>query len=326
MKSSAEEELPSVEQQKSRYQSGINTRKRMVLLICIMMLTVAATLSFSIIFLYTTALDEEKQRLAETAKSQAELINAVASFDSLYSHDYPYGSRAATLSQIRQAHDRYTGFGQTGEFTLAERIDDSIVFLLNHRHYDLDNLQPIPWNARIAEPMRLALSGKSGIITALDYRGEKVVAAYEPVSELNMGIVAKIDLAEIRAPFIKAGIIATIFAVILTAVGAYTFIQITQPILVKLTNTISSLQSTLSELKVLRGILPICSFCKKIRDDAGYWNQVETYIQKHSDADFSHSICPSCVNKHYPHIAEEVHRTNKMNSSKKNPTDDKKLP
>lgn len=53
------------------------------------------------------------------------------------------------------------------------------------------------------------------------------------------------------------------------------------------------------ELKILRGIIPICSSCKKIRDDEGYWNQIDSYIQKHSEAEFSHGLCPGCVEELY---------------------------
>lgn len=60
------------------------------------------------------------------------------------------------------------------------------------------------------------------------------------------------------------------------------------------------LQKALSEVKLLSGFLPICASCKKIRDDKGYWSQIETYIQQHSEAEFSHSICPDCVKKLYP--------------------------
>ncbi|WP_020586764.1 GAF domain-containing protein [Desulfobacter curvatus] len=59
------------------------------------------------------------------------------------------------------------------------------------------------------------------------------------------------------------------------------------------------LKSALSELKILRGILPLCSFCKKIRNDEGYWERVDVYISKYSQADISHSICPDCMEKHY---------------------------
>lgn len=57
------------------------------------------------------------------------------------------------------------------------------------------------------------------------------------------------------------------------------------------------LQQALDEVRTLSGIVPICSYCKKIRDDAGYWNQVEKYISDHTDARFSHGICPSCYEK-----------------------------
>jgi len=62
---------------------------------------------------------------------------------------------------------------------------------------------------------------------------------------------------------------------------------------------INDLQNALDEIKTLKGIVPICSSCKKIRDDKGYWNLLESYIEKHSDASFSHSICPDCANDLY---------------------------
>jgi hypothetical protein len=65
---------------------------------------------------------------------------------------------------------------------------------------------------------------------------------------------------------------------------------------------IRELQKALAEVKTLRGFLPICAGCKSIRDDAGYWNQIESYIKKHSDAEFSHGICPACAKKLYPDL------------------------
>jgi len=60
------------------------------------------------------------------------------------------------------------------------------------------------------------------------------------------------------------------------------------------------LSDYLSEIQTLRGILPICMYCKKIRDDTGFWRAVESYIRKHTLADFSHSICPECLKEHHP--------------------------
>jgi len=59
------------------------------------------------------------------------------------------------------------------------------------------------------------------------------------------------------------------------------------------------LEASMAEVKTLRGILPICSHCKKVRNDAGYWQQVEVYVRDHSHAQFSHGICPECLGKHY---------------------------
>ncbi|MCX6226524.1 MAG: PAS domain-containing protein, partial [Bacteroidia bacterium] len=63
---------------------------------------------------------------------------------------------------------------------------------------------------------------------------------------------------------------------------------------------ILELNQALSEIKTLSGLIPICSSCKKIRNDEGYWEQVEVYVGKHSDAQFSHGICPECMKKLYP--------------------------
>ncbi len=67
---------------------------------------------------------------------------------------------------------------------------------------------------------------------------------------------------------------------------------------------ISELQEALAEIKTLKGFIPICASCKKIRDDEGYWNQLETYISKHTDAVFSHGICPECAEKYREEIKE----------------------
>lgn len=69
---------------------------------------------------------------------------------------------------------------------------------------------------------------------------------------------------------------------------------------------ISDLKEALSKVKTLSGLLPICSACKKIRNDEGYWNQIESYIQEHSDAVFTHGICPDCVKLYYSGVGEKL--------------------
>jgi len=62
---------------------------------------------------------------------------------------------------------------------------------------------------------------------------------------------------------------------------------------------ISELQEALANVRTLKGLLPICSACKKIRDDKGYWTRIEAYIKRHAEVDFSHSLCPECAEKLY---------------------------
>ena len=114
------------------------------------------------------------------------------------------------IFSIQAAHDRSLPGFQFGShrFDSFRLVVCQIVFLLRHRHSELDQPEPVPFESELAEPMRPALSGKSGTMVGLDYRGVKVLAAHEPVGVLNLGLVAKMDLAEVRGPFVRAGAIA----------------------------------------------------------------------------------------------------------------------
>ncbi len=69
---------------------------------------------------------------------------------------------------------------------------------------------------------------------------------------------------------------------------------------------IGELRKALQEVKTLRGLIPICAGCKKIRDDRGYWNQLEHYISAHSEIRFSHALCPDCMRRLYPEHSQDV--------------------
>jgi PAS domain S-box-containing protein len=76
------------------------------------------------------------------------------------------------------------------------------------------------------------------------------------------------------------------------------------------------LKEALSKVKLLSGMLPICSSCKKIRDDQGYWNLLEAYVSDHSEAEFSHSICPECAKRLYPEFYDKIDPNGKGGNSK----------
>jgi DNA-binding NtrC family response regulator len=68
---------------------------------------------------------------------------------------------------------------------------------------------------------------------------------------------------------------------------------------------IAELQDAVAQIKTLSGLLPICANCKNIRNDKGYWERIESYIGKHSDAEFTHGICPDCMRKLYPEYCDD---------------------
>ena len=287
----------------------MRSRTRVFFLIAIMIAIVFVVEAATMFTLYTAALHEERSRLKETAQSQARLIEAIARLD-LRSHGgATYNPTAATLERIAEADAHYQGFSQSGEFTLAKRHGDSIVFLLSHGGTANINPPIVPFQSNLAQPSRMALLGRSGTTIGMDYRGVKVLAAYEPVSILNLGIVAKIDMAEIRAPFIRAGLFSAVLAVLAIVAGAFLFIGVTEPLVRNLEQSIAELTEAMGRVKQLSGMLPICASCKKIRDDAGYWTQIESYIKEHSEAEFTHGICPECAKKLYPDMVKKRNKS-----------------
>lgn len=229
------------------------SHQRRITLITITTLTLVTMVAAitAITVLYRAAFEQQRDHLRDLVQSRARLLEAVVRFDAVHSeYDHPEGARAATLNQIIDAHDYYEGLGRTGEFMLAERRGEQIVFLLCHGHENLDNPHPVAWNADVAEPMRRALLGLSGTITGLDYRGEMVLAAYEPVADLQVGLVCKIDLAEIRRPFVVAGMIAIGVAFTGIVLGAVGIVRLTGPLVSQLSLHTAALEADVNAIVI----------------------------------------------------------------------------
>jgi PAS domain S-box-containing protein len=214
----------------------MHERYRVALLILIMTGVVFGVGAVLFVVLYTASLNQQRERLSEIANTQARLIEAIARSDQA-NYGLTHTSEetfAYSLGQVREAQSNIKGLGKTGEFTLAQFQDNHIVYLMTSRHFDPTHPAIISLYSKLAQPMRRALNGETGTMTGLDYRGVKVLAAYEPVGIYDLGIVAKIDLTEIRAPFIRAGLIAGALALALVTVGTLLFWRITTPLLRRL--------------------------------------------------------------------------------------------
>ncbi|MBF0348388.1 MAG: PAS domain S-box protein [Magnetococcales bacterium] len=215
---------------------------RMLLLMAIMAIVGLLMSGIAITILYNTAFTQSGQRLKQTVESYARLIEAITNNEvkHLTSHGEPVVPDIldkAVLEQVREAHHQFKGFGETGEFTMGRLEGNEIVFVLRHRHTHQDEPLPVPMNSSLAEPMRRALRGESGVVNGLDYRGVMVLAAHEPVAILNLGVVAKIDLEEIRRPFIRAGLQVSGIGVVVILAGTFLFYWIGQPVVQQLLET-----------------------------------------------------------------------------------------
>ena len=202
---------------------NIKALKNQILILSGITIIVFTVLLFTIFSLYQLAFDQHKRRLIETVKNQKLLIESIHQFNSNNNQEGPDGSLRTTLLLIREAHQRFEGLGKTGEFTLAKLQDNQIIFLLSHRHYDMENPESVPINSGIAEPMRRALTDKSGTVVGPDYRNVQVLAAYEPLAIPHWGIVAKIDMSEIRLPYLKAAVFGSLIAIICIIAGTLVF-------------------------------------------------------------------------------------------------------
>ncbi|PIQ96846.1 MAG: hypothetical protein COV67_07365, partial [Nitrospinae bacterium CG11_big_fil_rev_8_21_14_0_20_56_8] len=211
----------------------MNGRSRVLALIFIMALVSLGVGGICIYSLYKSAFEEERQHLIEMAQSQARLINAVLSTDSRENlkKDDPENLQTA-LETLREARQEFPGVDISEEFVVAQLSGDQILFW--GRRGEIAGEAPLftlPFSSDFAELMRLALSGRSGSIVAADYRGEKVLAAYEPILKFQLGIVVKEDLYNIRKPFRNAVFLGFPAGAVLILVGTLWFFRVIGPIL-----------------------------------------------------------------------------------------------
>ncbi len=224
----------------------MSIEKKLIFYLFVIMVTVAVGVgAVAIVLLYQHDLETHRFQLIQTAKSQARIIEAVARFDTKYSSNYPGGTYEATLSQIREANKNFEGIGETGEFVLAKLENKKVVFILHKHHRKNSTSSSSSEEPVLSEPMARAFAGESGSMFSLDYRGKKVLAAFEPVSVLNLGLVAKIDLSEIRAPFIKIGLLVGMGGITLIVIGSFLFLRISEPLIRSVRETGDRLNSVL---------------------------------------------------------------------------------
>ena len=146
---------------------------------------------------------------------------------------------------------------------------------------------------------------------------DRLLAWGKPTVALISGFGCAVVSAGITVPFMAGLYDALLFSAVLSSLIPFVLAAPTTWFIMSMLERVAAsevqqralaeeLTRTLEEASALRGMLPICSSCKNMRDDGGYWHTLETFIASRSDADFTHSICPDCMHALYPDIAEEI--------------------
>ncbi|MFY9624769.1 MAG: PAS domain S-box protein, partial [Rhodoplanes sp.] len=191
--------------------------RRLLLLVLIMAgVAIAVGLTALAVF-YDAAFERERQRLVNFAEGQARLMVALG----------PAGLPQVLEDQRRL---REKAAGQSAELQLARREGESIVFLTPARGSDQPRA-PVTFRGPAAEPMTQALLGRSGTMIGRDYADRRVLAAFGPLPALGLGLVAKIDMAEINGRYLRAGLVAGFVSLVAVVGAALLFIQLGEPMI-----------------------------------------------------------------------------------------------
>lgn len=237
-------------------------------LIALLTLNMLIVTGVTIGLLYNIGYNRQKSQLVDLVETQSVMIDIVARQVLIDCNTPPSETAkkviaAKFIRQITKTYPRYGAIGETGEFTLGQRNGTTIGFILKQRYFDETSQMSIPWKSTFAEPMRRALKGQTGVDIMLDYRGTPVLAAYKPIRDLEWGLVAKIDLDEVRAPYIQAATYALLFTLFLAVGGSIVFWFFVDPLVTEIEDAREFNRLLIS--KSSTGLL-LCTFEGKIID------------------------------------------------------------
>lgn len=278
------------------WRRNIFERRRLIYLVLAMILVAGATCGIALFMVYRVALGLQKQSLSGIAISEAEYIETL--------HDLTHvatigatteGSQQVSqevLSHVIESAERHPDLGQTGELVIGEMQDGQICIVASSRWQEGQTAPLAPVAQQAATPMHLALQGMTGSVEGRDYRGVPVYAAYAPVAGINWGVVAKIDLAEIRRPFIFAAAYTLLIMMLMIALAAAWFTRVTNPLLRKVAESEQQLRLLLdSTAEAIYGIdlHGNCTFCNPACLHLLGYNQPEELLGKNMHELIHHS-------------------------------------
>lgn len=250
--------------------------RRIFILVAIMAVIVSTVVLVASVSFYRTEIGVQSFHLAEIARIQAHWIESVARFDAEFSaQDHPEGGFGATMAQLREMYEGHPGKRESEQSQLVELQGSTIVFLLAEKGGTFVTREPLPIESGIPGSHQRALSGESGTMVGPDHRGVTVLAAFEPlaIEGRTMGVVEKVDLAELRGPFIRVGLWIGLLGLFLISMGAWLFRRVGEPLVRDLEASERKFREVAAEqaesLSLLNGILNGADDAIHAKDSAG---------------------------------------------------------
>lgn len=193
---------------------------------------VALTIGYQ---LYSTSMLQQRQRLLETLDSRAALLGSMGQFEQENSSaEDGHDALRAALARVTEGYSGFESFGQTGRITLARRQGGDIVVVLGAVAERATESGSAKDDSRGAEPMRRALSGERGTLIVSDRSGAAVIAAYRPLPDLGLGMVATIQRSEARAPFMRTAVAGATLSLVLVVAATALFLRVGSPLVARL--------------------------------------------------------------------------------------------
>lgn len=214
----------------------ITAPPRPLLVTSLLLLLPLAAVACSTYLLYQSTLEQERARLLGLVRGQAVLVEAVAgsnAHSTQAERDRLVPDDESDLGRVLAALARSNGLGQSGEFVVGSREGDRVT-LANGRRIASSEPIAVSVGSDRAQAMQRALSGGTGTRIGPDHRGDRVLAAFAPLRGFDRGLVAKIPMGEIQAPFLRVGLVGSGVALALGLVGGAVYLKQTTPLLRRL--------------------------------------------------------------------------------------------
>jgi len=224
--------------------------------------------------LYRTGVERASIDLVEMVDAQIRLVSAVAEFDAMHSGAaFDEGrAREATLSQLFKSHQHSHIIDSTRDLYIGQLTNKGIKFLLEHPHISPKKLTYLDPSDPNALPMHLALQGKTGVLETSGFFGQPVIAAYAYVDSLKIGIVAEINYAEIRSPYITAGSIALLVSIIVAIAGSIGLLKAIKPTLIRLNTQTVTLTHMTDRLNMAQELAHVGNWDWNIETGELWWS------------------------------------------------------